>query len=79
MGAVVFGDDKYGVVDSEWLLIVRDDKTLKLHRYKDKNTQDYSKKNPDIVAKMNRYATSNLQTYQHMLSDNKQDYREITN
>jgi phosphoglycerol transferase MdoB-like AlkP superfamily enzyme len=64
-------DDKYGVIDKNWFLEVNQDKSLKLYQYHTKNTKDFSAQHPNVVAKMNNYAKSNLQTYQHLLNQNK--------
>jgi len=57
-------DDKYGVIDNEWFLIVRNTNTKSLYRYRNKDTHDYSGEKNDIADKMNIYAQSNLQAYQ---------------
>lgn len=64
-------DDKYGVIDDEWFLIVNNDKSLGLYKYRNSDTFDYSKKMPEIVEKMNTYAKSNLQSFQYVLTNNK--------
>ena len=69
------GDDKYGIIDKKWLLIVRDDNTSKLYKYQTKDTKDHSKEHPEIVDKMKNYAVSNLQTYQYMMLNGMQDYQ----
>lgn len=65
-------DDKYGVIDNEWFLIVGNDKTKKLFKYRNKDTYDYSHKMPQKVDEMNKYAQSNLQAYQYILAKRKQ-------
>ncbi len=70
---IFFGaDDKYGVMDDEWFLIVRNDHSKKLYRYRNKDTRDYAEERPEIVNKMNVYAESNLQTFQYLIRNNKQ-------
>lgn len=64
------GDDKYGVIDQNWFLMVREDKSSYLYKYQSKDPKDYSKKYPNIVNKMNDYAKSNLQSYQYFLKNN---------
>lgn len=56
-------DDKYGVVDQEWLLIVRKDQST-LHRYPEKDKKDYAAEYPEKVAEMKKYAESQMQVYQ---------------
>lgn len=63
-------DDKYGVFDKDWFLIVHDDKSKKLYRYKNKDKTDYSGQYPAKADSMDVYAKSNLQTYQYILNTN---------
>ena len=67
------GDDKYGVIDHEWFLIVRNDNSHSLYKYVSKDTRDYSLEHPDIVMQMKEYAESNLQTFQYVILNGKQD------
>ena len=66
------GDDKYGVIDHEWLLVRRHDKSVSLYKYMDKDTHNYADENPEIVAAMKLYAESNLQAFQYVINTNKQ-------
>ena len=66
------GDDKYGVIDNEWFLIVNNTNAKGLYKYRDLDTYDYSGERSDVVEKMNEYAQSNLQAYQYVLITNKQ-------
>ena len=69
---IYFGaDDKYGVIDNDWFLIVRSDGSKSLYKYKDNDTQNYSEQNSALVNSMNLYAKSNLQTFQYLLKLNK--------
>ena len=61
------GDDKYGVIDQNWFLMVREDQSNYLYKYQSKDHKDYAKEFPEIVNKMNIYAKSNLQSYQYYL------------
>jgi len=65
-------DDKYGVIDHNWLLVVKNDNTKGLYKYQSKDTQNYATKNIKQVELMNRYAQSNLQTFQYMILNKKQ-------
>jgi phosphoglycerol transferase MdoB-like AlkP superfamily enzyme len=65
-------DDKYGVVDNEWFLIVRNDGSKSLYRYRDKNTHNFADEKTGVVERMNVYAQSNLQTFQYLIKSNKQ-------
>ncbi len=64
-------DDKYGVIDSSWLLIVRKDKQTGLYQYRTENRTNYATRYPHITTKMMEYAASNLQTYQYILNKGK--------
>ena len=64
-------DDKYGVLDNDWFLVVKDDKSTSLFKYKSKDTHNYALENQDVVEKMNMYAKSNLQTFQYLLKSKK--------
>jgi phosphoglycerol transferase MdoB-like AlkP superfamily enzyme len=65
-------DDKYGVLDNDWFLLVREDKTTMLYKYRSKDRRDYAKEYPDVVTAMKRYAEANLQTFQYLVSTRKQ-------
>jgi phosphoglycerol transferase MdoB-like AlkP superfamily enzyme len=65
-------DDKYGVIDKDWFLIVREDKTTSLYKYRNSDTYNYAGDCSNIVDKMNDYAISNLQAFQYIISSNKQ-------
>lgn len=68
----ISADDKYGVLDDEWFLVVRSDKSKSLYKYRDRNTYNFADEKIDIVERMNVYAQSNLQTFQYLLRSNKQ-------
>jgi phosphoglycerol transferase MdoB-like AlkP superfamily enzyme len=64
-------DDKYGVIDTSWLLIVRNDKFKGLYKYKNNDVTNYANEHKSIVTKMQSYAESNLQTFQYLLKHKK--------
>jgi phosphoglycerol transferase MdoB-like AlkP superfamily enzyme len=65
-------DDKYGVLDNDWFLIVRNDKSKGLYKYRDKSTKNYAAVMPDKVKEMQVYAESNLQSSQYVINEKKQ-------
>jgi len=65
-------DDKYGVINNEWFLIVKNDNTQSLFRYKDKDLHNYSAEKQNIANEMDTYAKSNLQAFQYVKNNNKQ-------
>lgn len=68
------GDDKFAVLDDEWLLIVnyKDPKPTQLFKYKNRDTFDYSTDYPEIVESMKQFGESNLQATQYILRNRKQ-------
>ncbi|GIV26309.1 MAG: sulfatase [Bacteroidia bacterium] len=65
-------DDKYGVIDQNWLLIVRENNTVAgLFKYKEKDLKNYENEFPDVVEQMKKYGESNIQTFQYLLKKKK--------
>lgn len=60
-------DDKFGVIDDEWLLVVNGDKSKELFKYRNFNTHNFLIEKPDLVERMYTYATSNFQAFQYFL------------
>jgi phosphoglycerol transferase MdoB-like AlkP superfamily enzyme len=65
-------DDKYGVIDRNWLLIAKTDGSKGLYKYKNKDTRNYATQYKGTVDQMNTYAKSNLQTFQYLILKKKQ-------
>lgn len=65
-------DDKYGVIDTDLYLIVRNDNSRSLYKYRDKNTKNFILEMPDKAKEMELYAKSNLQTCQYLYMTHKQ-------
>lgn len=65
-------DDKFAVLDSAWFLMVRNDKSVALYKYKEKNTQNFATDFPDVVKRLRMYGEANLQTTQYLLRQHKQ-------
>lgn len=64
-------DDKYGVINKEWLLIVKKEGDIGLYRYSQKDKKNYAKEYPEITKEMRTYAASHLQTLQFILKKKK--------
>ena len=62
---------KYGVISNDWLLIVDKDKSKSLHKYSNKDKQNYSNSENEIKNKMDLYARSYFQSFDYLLR-NKQ-------
>lgn len=56
-------DDKFAVIDQEWLLIVREDQ-VGLYNYPDKDKKSYAEEQADRARKMREYAEAQMQMYQ---------------
>ncbi len=65
-------DDRIGVLDENFLLIIRDDETMSLFKYRDLDKMNYVDDYPEKREEMERYAKSNMQVFQYMLLNNKQ-------
>ncbi len=59
-------DDKYGVLDDDFYLIVREDRTSHLYKYKTLDPNDNLSQYPDQAKRMKEYAESMFQTEQWM-------------
>lgn len=69
---IVNDDDKMGVLDEEFFLIMKKETESKLYKYKTKDRTNYAEQFPDKVLEMELYIKSNLQVYQNMLNKNQQ-------
>ncbi len=64
-------DDKIGILDSEFLLIMKPEEASKLYRYRNKDRKNYASEFPALVLEMEQYAKANLQVYQNMFTNNQ--------
>lgn len=64
-------DDKFGVIDQKWYLLVRDDKSLGLYQYQNGNITDFAKKYPGKVDSMKNFAESGMQAYMYLRDKKK--------
>lgn len=65
--ALLNDDDKVGVIDSEFLLIMRENEPSKLYKYKLADKTDYAALFPNKVADMEHYAKTHMQAAQALL------------
>ena len=68
------GDDKFGVIDGEWLLIARKDGAKTLHRHALGDRTDHSSGFPDVVQRMYRYGAAQIQATQYVVRNRKQGH-----
>lgn len=67
---IINADDKFGVLNEQWLLIIRNDGSKALHKYKQKDLMDYQNDFPELVNEMEQYGKSQLQAYQYLKDQN---------
>ncbi|MDR2814358.1 MAG: sulfatase-like hydrolase/transferase [Prevotellaceae bacterium] len=60
-------DNKYGVLDDEYFMVVKQSGTEALYRYADKDTRNIIGEHEARATAMRSYALSNMQTYRHLL------------
>ena len=71
--AYFMGDDKYGVLDGEWLLINKPaEEQVGLYRYLEKDKKNYISEYPEVAEEMKKYAESSWQ-----VSDYQQDKKKV--
>lgn len=70
---IINDDDKIGVLDNEFLLIMKENEELQLYKYKNGDRKNYAKSFKERVKDMENYAKSHLQVYQDMMN-RKQTY-----
>jgi len=64
-------DDKYGVINQEFFLVVRENGLSSLYKYPEKDTKNYLEDLPDIVDVMDTYAKSHIQAAQWIIQNKK--------
>ncbi len=67
-------DDKLGVINDEFYMIINKQSKEFLYKYKDLDTKNYIDNYPEIAAKMKKYAYSNLQSAQYIIKNKKMCY-----
>lgn len=63
-------DDKYAVIDKDWLLIVKNNGHKGLYKYQKQDLTNYIDKKSKLVSAMRKYAESNIQAYQYVINNN---------
>ena len=59
--------DKIGVIDQDYLLILKEDSGKALYKYRTKETKDYINEEQQLVHEMEEYTFSNLQVFQYLM------------
>ncbi|MCB8963790.1 MAG: LTA synthase family protein [Bacteroidales bacterium] len=68
---VVNHDDRYAVINHDYLLVANRDGRRKLYDRRSASGKDYSAEQPSMVETMDAFGKSNLQVFQYMLLNNK--------
>ena len=70
--AYFMGDDKYGVIDGEWLLINKpSEEQIGLYKYIEKEKKNYISDYPEVAEEMQKYAESAWQVSEYQLDKKK--------
>ena len=70
--AYFMGDDKYGVLDGEWLLINKpSEEQVGLYRYLEKDKKNYISEYPEVAEEMKKYAESSWQVDEYQQDKKK--------
>ena len=70
--AYFMGDDKYGVIDGEWLLINKpSEEQIGLYKYIEKEKKNYISDYPELAKEMQKYAESAWQVSEYQLDKKK--------
>ncbi|MBU1114460.1 MAG: LTA synthase family protein [Bacteroidetes bacterium] len=68
---IINGDNKIGVLDNEYLLIIRKNEKMQLHKYKIHDMSNYYDEMTDKAKEMEEYAKSNMQVYLDLMTRNQ--------
>jgi phosphoglycerol transferase MdoB-like AlkP superfamily enzyme len=60
-------EDKLGVIDQEYFLIIKNDNDKALYKYRQKDKKDYKDEQQQLVRDMEEYTISNLQVFQYLM------------
>jgi phosphoglycerol transferase MdoB-like AlkP superfamily enzyme len=64
-------EDKFGVIDQEYLLIMKNDNGKALYRYRNNDKKDYQNEQQQLLHEMEEYTISNLQVFQLLMQSEK--------
>lgn len=66
------GDDKYGVLDGDWLLINKpSEEQIGLYKYREKDRKNYVSDYPEVAKEMQKYGESAWQVSEYQLNKKK--------
>jgi len=69
--AIINGDNKIGILDNEYLLIIKKKEKMQLHKYKTHDKNNYYDDNINKAKEMEEFAKSNMQVYLDMMTRNQ--------
>jgi len=64
-------EDKFGVIDQEYLLIMNNDNEKALYKYRNMDKKDYQNEQQQLLQEMEEYTISNLQVFQYLMQSDK--------
>ncbi|NTV84072.1 MAG: LTA synthase family protein, partial [Bacteroidales bacterium] len=68
-------EDKFGVINDEYLLILKRAGERSLYKYRLKDKRDYKDDEPQLVKEMENYTLSNLQVFQYLMQSDKRFFK----
>jgi phosphoglycerol transferase MdoB-like AlkP superfamily enzyme len=64
-------EDKFGVIDDEYMLILKKEGDKALYRYRNRDKNDYYQEQQQRAREMEEYTLSNLQVFQYLMQSEK--------
>jgi phosphoglycerol transferase MdoB-like AlkP superfamily enzyme len=64
-------EDKFGVINRDYLLIMKEDNVKALYKYRLKDKKDYQNEQQQLVKELEDYTISNLQVFQYLMQSEK--------
>jgi phosphoglycerol transferase MdoB-like AlkP superfamily enzyme len=64
-------EDRFGVIDNDYMLILNKNGDKALYRYRNKDMNDYKDEQSKLVSDMEEYTLSNLQVFQYLMQSEK--------
>jgi phosphoglycerol transferase MdoB-like AlkP superfamily enzyme len=68
-------EDKFGVINDEYLLILKREGEKSLYKYRARDKNDYKDVQPQLVKEMENYTRSNLQVFQYLMGNENRFYK----
>jgi phosphoglycerol transferase MdoB-like AlkP superfamily enzyme len=67
-------EDKFGILNDEYLMIMKQDGEKGLYQYRRKDRTDYLPELPGLAKEMEEYTLSNMQVFQYLMNNSTRYY-----